>query len=320
VGPCTYVPSRNAGIIMAQRLDSVDARATEAVELGQALEQPWTLADARALPPGRRVGRKKAHMWLSDLRHQHSHQGKIMREAFDMTFDKAYDWQGYVANHPDCENIVGPGILHFEFRFVNAMEQNKVGVHGDLPVYRADFIAHRADGTAVRLHPSVAKEAQIITGNLQQWRLSATPGPPPDVAEQQRAPAAARGMPPAWRGHNQADKMSAAFAYNWLQKYSDDWRERSHPRGQFYLPVTTMEAERPFPWWLLCIGETWGQQFCDTGVDRWAACWLTRREEPAFHVILQDGVEYTVRLVCKGSASLGVRVHIEPGSDDVSYN
>ena len=157
----------------AARLGGMDWGRMRAVELGRPLAQPWTMGDARLHHAfTSRVSRRRAHGWLRQLRLQASNGEQVMEEAVDLTDDQAYDWRGYVANHPQCEDIVGPGIIHFEFRFINSVEHNTESQGHVLPVYRADFIAHRVDGSAARVHPSSSQEAQVVVGTLAQWRLA----------------------------------------------------------------------------------------------------------------------------------------------------
>ena len=294
----------------AARLGGMDTTGMREVGLGRPLAQPWTMADARLHHQlTSRVARKRAHGWLRQLRLQASDGAQVVEEAVDLTDDQAYDWRGYVANHPQCEDIVGPGIIHFEFRFINSVEHNTESQGHDLPVYRADFIAHRVDGSAARVHPSSSQEAQVVVGTLAQWRLAGVHAPQ-DMASRVRALAETQGTT-MWFGHSQADKMHARMARSWLRAYLDEWSHRPHPRGPFYLNVTTTASPRPFPWWLLCIGETWAHGFERVGVNTWAVCWNNRLQEPGFHIVLKDDTSYTMRV--------GAMNFMSPGQEDVCF-
>lgn len=72
----------------------------------------------------------------------------------------------YVCSHPQSREIIGSGIQKFEGRFLNALEPNRVELKlpGPYGQFRFDFVAVRADGTAVRLHPSRSRDATILEG------------------------------------------------------------------------------------------------------------------------------------------------------------
>ena len=106
--------------------------------------------------------------------------------------------------------------------------------------------------------------------------------------------------------------MEAGTAYHWAQEYLAEWTTRPHPRGPFYLDVTTSASQRPFPWWLLCIGELWGEHVERVGVDTWAVCWLERQQEPASHIVLKDDTRGTLRLSPKA-------IKLDHGDPDVSF-
>ena len=94
------------------------------------------------------------------------------------------------------ENIVGPGIVSFRFMYVSSFDKNvkcEVGGGGstlvtsssaaddmDLkPQYCGDFVAERADGQYVRLHPSASGRRKhgtpVFGDNLNKWRLGQAP-------------------------------------------------------------------------------------------------------------------------------------------------
>jgi hypothetical protein len=99
------------------------------------------------------VGHRQAHRWLDDLRAQGQDR--------DLTHS-ALPWRTYLACHRDGEDVVGPGVVAFLFRFLNEWDSNT-------RENRADFVVRRVDGTDVRLHPGSSRESQLIKGQLQDW-------------------------------------------------------------------------------------------------------------------------------------------------------
>ena len=93
-------------------------------------------------------------------------------------------WRNYLACHPHSREVIGAGVVSFEARFINALEPNRVALKlpGTYGQNRFDFVVRRADGTAVRLHPSEKHDAKPVIGKLADWRMGArapTPGQAP---------------------------------------------------------------------------------------------------------------------------------------------
>ena len=60
----------------------------------------------------------------------------------------SFPWREYLATHPMAAELVGPGVTSFVFQEIaDTRDPNR----GGLP--RVDFLVHRADGSAYRLHP-----------------------------------------------------------------------------------------------------------------------------------------------------------------------
>ena len=94
--------------------------------------------------------------------------GQITAESRDLSDGGAFDWQAYVTSRPDHAQVIGAGIWKFECRFLAARDPNaKI-----LPApQRFDFIAHRVDGSAVRMHPESRKHGKATEGHLDDWAL-----------------------------------------------------------------------------------------------------------------------------------------------------
>ena len=161
------------------------------------LRRPWTLQDA--LNHRNWVSRKRAHKKLHELRWENgNHLGEITCEAVDLTY--SWPWDGYLANHPQKELVIGEGVVLFEFRFCRTRETNTRNPMntGPVPTWRADFV-HQADGTVARVHPSQNKEARLVTGRLQDYAFFTNSVPHPEVLQRRDAPAASWGDW-AWMG------------------------------------------------------------------------------------------------------------------------
>ena len=281
------------------------------------LRVPWTVGDARAVQPRERIATRTAHRKLDELRGQLSGaNGNILREAEDLTH--TWNWQGYVAFHPDMERVVGDGVVLFEFRFLQAAEINRVHPQSRqvLPRWRADFVVHRADRTIARLHPSQRKEAQPVLGQLADYAFFVEEVPAPPLL-QERVLAAPQdnlagllgAQPPPrghWHGFSQADSLPWREAQVFLNWYTNKWNQRPHPRGAYYLDIT--DRRNVFPWWLLAAGQRWGNDFNTVGWRLWAICWLNTAGRPGFHIRLADGRAFTL-----------ADGHLQVGEADVSY-
>jgi hypothetical protein len=98
------------------------------------------------IPPRRdppTVSCKKAHDFLNACR------VCCQEEEVDLTdTDKfKFDWKNFLAGRKDRDQVVGVGVVKFIFRRMPWKDPNTNEA-------RTDFIVLRADGTAVRLHPT----------------------------------------------------------------------------------------------------------------------------------------------------------------------
>ena len=114
--------------------------------------------------------------------------------AVDLSHDERYDWKRYVASRPDVAEVIGAGITKFEFRYLYTPDWEC------RLFFRGDFVAHRADGTCVRLHPrpwgevnphTNVKEALPMYGRLEDW------APPED--QESTVPDSLAGTDRSWR-------------------------------------------------------------------------------------------------------------------------
>ena len=151
-----------------------------------------------------RDGRMEAHKWLSDLRARAAEAGQ---ESVDC--DGLFDWRAYVSCHPMAIDIIGEGIVKFEGRFLKSKEPHasKLVHHGELAAHRFDFIAHRRDGSAIRMHPGSSKDAALVRGFLYEWCLHATTGDDRASTPGGSYAAIAKAAPLIYEHLNQVDVM-----------------------------------------------------------------------------------------------------------------
>ena len=122
-----------------------------------------------------------AHKVLADFRQEASGERgadgtvAVNKPALDLTDDRRFNWWGYLAGHPEGQQVVGQGVVKFELRFLAALDPNT-------RQQRLDFIVHRTDIEEfqhVRLHPHrnsikhngapSRKEAYPVFGVLSDW-------------------------------------------------------------------------------------------------------------------------------------------------------
>jgi len=103
----------------------------------------------------------------------------------DFEAEPMFHWQAYLGKHPDSRAIFRADVVGFLCEVFPEKEPNASKM--DLTL-RVDFVCLRADGTAVRLHPSTAAEATIPEGSLESWRSGASPvfRLDPDAIKEQR--------------------------------------------------------------------------------------------------------------------------------------
>ncbi len=188
-------------------------------------QQPiFTWEDAQAVPGWRRVGPRRAHKWLAELRESLSER---QEEHMDLTDSEHYDWQGYLANHREGQAVVGAGVTTFGVRFLRGRDSN-------MHTNRCDFVVARCDGTAVCLHPSGKGETVPVFGSLEHWLPDA--GRPDGDGEgdgNAAAPAAPRGplstrdppgQPSGFHGFSQGDLLGRKQAFLFLEHKVHNWQ------------------------------------------------------------------------------------------------
>lgn len=130
------------------------------------LEEAQMLARATKAPPGR----AKANEVLKACRERL--QNRCGRNI-DLEAEPMFHWQAYLAMHSSARDIFRSEVIGFLCEVFPEREPNASKLPG--LTLRADFVCLRADGSAVRLHPSKGAEAKISEGSLESWRSGATP-------------------------------------------------------------------------------------------------------------------------------------------------
>ena len=220
---------------------------------------------------------KSAHRVLNDLR---AYCDPDEEDAFDMTWWQGLDWKRYIAQRPqDAARIVGCGITKFEFRYLHMMDSNT-------KQRRSDFVAHRADGSGVRLHPCSAgkclletglREAHPVHGKLVDW-IPALVEPrglgTPDWTSFLSTTVADHPVPrvPAFEHSvSRSDLRGRAEANQFLLKYTEDWNREAGPQNYFW---SNLCAET-WPWPLFVANEPLAPHFQDDPVTAFGVAWKT---------------------------------------------
>ena len=130
------------------------------------LEEAQVVARATKAPPGR----AKANEVLKACREKLQNR---CGDYIDLEAVPMFHWQAYVALHPNARAIFRSDVIGFLCEVFPEKEPNAPKLSG--LTLRVDFVCLRADGSAVRLHPSKGAEAKISEGSLESWRSGATP-------------------------------------------------------------------------------------------------------------------------------------------------
>lgn len=176
-------------------------------------------------------------------------------EALDLTDGQRFDWQAYLAGHPEGREIVGGGVTKFELRFLAAIDPNH-------QQRRLDFIVHRVDlwQPHVRLHPHTksikrttgvsSKEAIPVYGNLADWTGERIPWVNPGPGDGAALPVAVarqavEARPVLMRAQADTavprqDVIGRRRAYEFLQDLNRDRQRR------WFVDLTNDAAQ--FPW------------------------------------------------------------------------
>ena len=159
----------------------------QAVEHGSAAQPASQLTFQEAQVAARESkappGRAKANEVLKACREQLQN---CCGAYVDLKAEPMFHWQAYLAKHPDSRAIFRADVVGFLCEVFPQKEPNASKLLG--LALRVDFVCLRADGTAVRLHPSTAAEARIPEGSLESWRSGASPvfRLDPDAIKEQR--------------------------------------------------------------------------------------------------------------------------------------
>jgi hypothetical protein len=188
-----------------------------------------------------------------------------------------FDWVGYVANRPPAqiEKVIGEGIVRFEARFLRMMDKN-------MKQYRFDFVALRADGTAVRFHPSSTGDTVPVIGDPQQWAIGDAPMQAPawhrevvPDADPNASQGSQVGRRAVFHVHAQADVLGARDATTFIQSVASRWE---HGGEKFTRDLTHPRSE--FPWDCYLASTEWGQAIHEAGGGNFLAGVGRRRIQP----------------------------------------
>ena len=264
------------------------------------------------------VGHRAAHKVLKGLRALFTtfegqtpgvpaHLKGFSQEARDLTHETgagAFDWKGYVAGRSEVQirEVVGAGIVRFEMRFLCPIDKN-------LHQNRCDFVAHRADGTAVRFHPGGNSGAVSVFGCLGEWAFSDNATPPPPVesvgllryldpaAASQEGPSGSSGSggqdrTTAVYDHvSQADSVSKADAVKFLSDRFEAAQANSW-RDVFTKDITD---QREFAWSQYLAFAKGGEDILRAGVVKFWVVWVGGRwRSPGFYVATRGGSEVVI--------------------------
>jgi hypothetical protein len=138
------------------------------ISTGPAFWAPQLRRSTPKAPPGK----ARANEALKECRDKLQN---IPGRCIDVTAETCLHWSAYLANHPEANKIFRSPITGF---FAETFpERDPSGRHVGL---RVDYVCMRADGSAVRLHPHKDKEAKVVEGSLEEWRLGLAPVYPAD--------------------------------------------------------------------------------------------------------------------------------------------
>ena len=163
-------------------------------------------------------------------------------------------WRAYLACHAEAREIIGPGVVGFEGRFLDFLEPNRgqLNLPGRYGKQRFDFVVHRMDGTACRLHPSESKDAEPVIGYLSAWEFGA------------RAPTPGQASTPSLTGaidrtHGHVDVFSAERAHRMIM---DIFHRRTGLPSELAVDLLTGD----FPWDTFLMGRPWGLNLMQEGI------------------------------------------------------
>ena len=218
---------------------------------------------------------RKAHEKLKSVRAERTRLGD-----FDTPVDLVggnFEWKKYVANRSNAmlEEVIGPGVVSAELRFVNTWDHNT-------RQWRFDFVFERADQSAVRLHPQGSNNDTVcVVGEKALWAIGArlppsmpgvlrpvlqnqVPGAVPEAVPQGQRTSAVR----VYDNYSQSDLIGRAQADQYLKEATEAWR-----LGEEFKRNLTSGAE--WNWRLYLANSVWGRRVLAEGVP--GSCLLSAR-------------------------------------------
>lgn len=232
------------------------------------------------------VTRISAHSFLSEWRDGGSFPD---RHVEDLTNSLEFDWLAYLAVHPSQRLIFGEvGVVRFEIRYLMPRDSNTNNL-------RCDFVAYWPDGTAIRLHPSSAREAiPVVVANMRtiaaDWTLS-DPLPRPS----ERSVAYGCGV---YLNVSDHDGLSGKIVGRWLEAEARSGR-----------PLRDITERLPgaqwFPWPLLVASVKPLNFLIQTGV---AAVALCRLRQGTLGITIRQANDGSVVVVAMNGSRTSVKV------------
>ena len=226
-------------------------------------------------------GVKQAHRMLSKLRgeltvppDQPGGRLGFTREFIDIPPAAAqgdFEWKAYVSNRaePLIREVVGPGIVGIQGRFIAPQDPN-------LNQNRFDFIAYRQDGSAVRFHPSSKLDALPVIGYLHDWQLGQQHGPSRSLREQMDGPIAGPGRNAGiYHGISVGDMMTHKTVTKFLQAREQAWHEQTLPAGEKFFK--SLVGSHEFPPHLFLARTDEGRSISDAEVVDFYVVWVAGR-------------------------------------------
>ena len=226
-----------------------------------------------------------------------------------------FDWKRYLANRSDAmlEEVVGPGVTSAELRFVNTTDHNT-------KQHRFDFVFHRVDRLAVRLHPQTTnRESVPIVGEMALWVIGeeVPPAVPAvlrpvlqnQVGEVSAAASQHTSATHLYENYSQSDLISRAQAHEYLKHATEAWTP-----GEEFKRILTSGSE--WNWRLYLASSQWGKELLADGVAEFWRVWHGRGQHgrAVFYCKTQDDRELVIRPFAKPECSedlhAGIRWHV----------
>ena len=214
------------------------------------------------IPMDMSISRQDAHAKLHEL------GGIIMKHSeskpfcVDLTDGKNFDWQVYICHHTHCMDLIGGGVTTFHCEVWKYIFDHNHAYAG-----RVDFVLSYSDGKAVRLHPHKTRDADPITGVLDNWKASTPPGK--------------RRLQPAilqWE-----DRSSVCHQFDLLGK-DDAERALKSMTGGEGMPKCIIDISDigkpgmvPFQWWRWILNRRDGEKIIGKGISHMHLAWVPAR-------------------------------------------